>query len=59
MMEILILYYSLHGHTAEMARLVARGVDEVPGAAARIRTVPPVSDGLDQRPAGGARAMKP
>lgn len=49
MMEILVLYYSLHGHTAEMARLVARGVDEVSGASARIRTVPPVSDGLDHR----------
>lgn len=44
-----MLYYSLHGHTAEMARLVARGVDEVRGASARIRTVPPVSDGLDHR----------
>jgi len=49
MMEILVLYYSLHGHTAEMARLVARGVDEVTGATARIRTVPPVSDGIDHR----------
>ena len=49
MMEILVLYYSLHGHTAEMARLIARGVDEVTGAAARIRTVPPVSDGVDHR----------
>ena len=49
MTEILVLYYSLHGHTAEMARLVARGVDEVQGASARIRTVPPVSDGLHHR----------
>ena len=49
MMEILVLYYSLHGHTAEMARLVARGVDEVAGTAARIRTVPPVSDGINHR----------
>lgn len=41
--EILVLYYSRHGATAEMARLVARGVDAVAGCAARIRTVPPVS----------------
>lgn len=45
-MEILVLYYSLHGHTAQMARLVARGVEEIEGVSARIRTVPPVSDGL-------------
>ena len=45
-MEILVLYYSLHGHTAQMARLVARGVEEIDGVSARIRTVPPVTDGL-------------
>lgn len=43
-MDILVLYYSLHGHTADMAREVARGVEQAPGAAARLRTVPPVSD---------------
>lgn len=43
MMEILILYYSRTGGTAEMARQVARGVEEVEGMAARLRTVPPVS----------------
>jgi NAD(P)H dehydrogenase (quinone) len=41
--EVLVLYYSRHGAVAEMARLVARGVGEVPNAAARLRTVPPVS----------------
>jgi NAD(P)H dehydrogenase (quinone) len=49
MMEILVLYYSLHGHTAAMARQIARGIDELQGASARLRTVPPVSDGLQQR----------
>lgn len=39
---ILILYYSRHGATAEMARLVARGV-EAAGVEARLRTVPSVS----------------
>ena len=41
--EVLVLYYSRHGSVAAMARLVARGVDEVPGMSARLRTVPPVS----------------
>jgi NAD(P)H dehydrogenase (quinone) len=43
-MEILVLYYSRHGATREMARNVARGVESVPGAVARLRTVPPVRD---------------
>jgi NAD(P)H dehydrogenase (quinone) len=38
--EILILYYSRHGATAELARLVAHGIESVPGMAARVRTVP-------------------
>lgn len=38
-----MLYYSVHGHTAEMARHIARGVEEVDGAVARVRTVPPVN----------------
>lgn len=48
-MEILVLYYSLHGHTAAMARQIARGIDEVENASARLRTIPPVSDGVQQR----------
>ena len=40
MPEILILYYSRHGATAELARQVARGVDGVAGCRARLRTVP-------------------
>ncbi len=43
MAEILVLYYSRHGTTAEMARLVARGVEQVEGMQARLRTVPEVS----------------
>ena len=43
MPEILVLFYSRYGATAELARQVARGIDSVPGAAARLRTVPPVS----------------
>ena len=43
MNEILVLYYSRTGAVRQMAQLVARGVDSVPGASARIRTVPAVS----------------
>jgi NAD(P)H dehydrogenase (quinone) len=39
---VLVLYYSRSGSTAALARQVARGVESA-GAAARIRTVPPVS----------------
>jgi NAD(P)H dehydrogenase (quinone) len=40
MPDILVLYYSRQGATAELARLVARGVDGVAGCRARLRTVP-------------------
>jgi NAD(P)H dehydrogenase (quinone) len=43
MAEILVLYYSRHGATAELARHVVRGIEAVAGATARLRTVPPVS----------------
>lgn len=43
MTDILVLYYSQSGSVAEMARLIARGIESVPGAAARIRTVPKVA----------------
>lgn len=40
---ILVLYYSRYGATAKMAQLLARGVEQVSGIEARIRTVPSVS----------------
>ncbi len=43
MADILILYYSRYGATAEMACRIARGVEEIPGIQAVLRTVPPVS----------------
>ncbi len=43
MAEILVLYYSRNGAVREMAQLIARGVGQVPGALARLRTVPPVA----------------
>ena len=43
MTEILVLYYSHGGAVREMAQLVARGVETVHGAKARLRTVPKIS----------------
>lgn len=58
MAEILVLYYSRSGSTAELARHVCRGVESVPGATAKLRTVPPVSAESEGRaqlvPASGA-----
>ncbi len=46
--EILVLYYSPGGTTAEMANIIARGVEEVEGMQARVRTVPNVSPTSEQ-----------
>jgi NAD(P)H dehydrogenase (quinone) len=43
MNEILVLYYSRYGATAQMAQHIAVGIESVRDCAARIRTVPPVS----------------
>jgi NAD(P)H dehydrogenase (quinone) len=43
MNDILVLYYSRGGHTAQLARLIARGIEEIPGMRARLRQVPPVA----------------
>ncbi|HUD43058.1 MAG TPA: NAD(P)H:quinone oxidoreductase [Dokdonella sp.] len=43
MSEILVLHYSRTGKVAQLARLVARGVAEVAGMQARLRSVPPVA----------------
>ncbi|RJG08462.1 NAD(P)H:quinone oxidoreductase [Massilia cavernae] len=40
---ILVLYYSRHGATRKLAELIAQGIESVPGAEARLRTVPAVS----------------
>jgi NAD(P)H dehydrogenase (quinone) len=39
---ILVLYYSRHGSTRQLAKLIARGVEST-GMRALVRTVPPVS----------------
>ena len=38
-----MLFYSRHGAVASMADCIARGIELVPGMAARLRTVPPVA----------------
>ena len=43
MQEVLVLYYSHRGSVRALAEMIARGIDSVPGASARLRTVPRVS----------------
>jgi NAD(P)H dehydrogenase (quinone) len=62
MSYVLVLYYSRHGATAEMARHLARGIEEA-GLEARVRTVPAVSTVCeavaDSVPASGAPYAEP
>lgn len=48
MTEILVLFYSRKGSTAELARQVCRGVESVAGARARLRTVAQVTTAIEQ-----------
>ncbi len=41
--DVLVLYYSASGAVAEMAQHVARGIEQIDGMQARLRTVPKVS----------------
>ena len=43
MSDILVLYYSRGGSVARLARQIARGIGEVEGMQARLRTLPPVA----------------
>lgn len=45
--EILIVCHSVHGNTLAMAREVARGVESVDGAVARLRSVAPLTSAID------------
>lgn len=55
---ILVLYYTRYGATGKMARLIARGVEQLEGMEARLRTVPAVSPATEKTeaevPAEGA-----
>jgi NAD(P)H dehydrogenase (quinone) len=46
MSDILVLYYSVGGSVRRMAELIAEGIERVPGAAARLRTVPRISTNI-------------
>ena len=59
MQEILVLYYSHYGAVKQMAQLIARGIEQVPGARARIRTVPKVSAVCEAVETGGPDAGAP
>jgi NAD(P)H dehydrogenase (quinone) len=50
MAEILVLYYSRGGATAELARQVCRGIESVAGARSRLRTVPGVTAQSEEAP---------
>ena len=43
MSKVLVLYYSRYGTTQKMAQFIARGVEQVNGVEAVIRTVPSIS----------------
>ncbi|MGH8032658.1 MAG: NAD(P)H:quinone oxidoreductase [Luteimonas sp.] len=43
MPDVLIVYYSRGGSVAKLARHIARGVGEIDGMTARVRSVPPVA----------------
>ncbi len=47
MIDVLVLVHSVHGNTLALAREIARGVESVDGAAARLRGVPPITSALD------------
>ncbi len=49
MTEILVLYYSRHGGTRNIARLIARGI-EAKGAVAKLRTVPEIASAGEPLP---------
>ena len=46
--QILVVYYSVHGATEGMARLIARGVESVDGVQSKLRTVSPIAKHDDQ-----------
>ncbi|MFI4956317.1 MAG: NAD(P)H:quinone oxidoreductase [Gammaproteobacteria bacterium] len=49
--DILVLYYSELGGTQALAEAIAAGIESVPGAAARIRTVPALYTAQESAPA--------
>ena len=54
MHSILVLYYSRHGSTRQLARQIARGIEQVAGCEAVLRTVADLGDDgkIQQQPSG-------
>jgi NAD(P)H dehydrogenase (quinone) len=50
MANILVLYYSVHGSTAALAREICHGIESVSGAQSTLRTVPAVSASSEAAP---------
>src|ERR1700691_2807934 len=50
MAEVLVVYYSRDGSTAELARQACRGIESIPGASATLRTVPAVTASSEAAP---------
>jgi NAD(P)H dehydrogenase (quinone) len=50
--EILVLYYSHHGSVRELASHIGRGIEQVAGVIARLRTVPKISTVCEATEAG-------
>ncbi len=42
-LTLLVLYYSRHGATRQLAQFIAQGIESVPNCEARLRTVPTIS----------------
>jgi NAD(P)H dehydrogenase (quinone) len=51
MSEVLVLYYSRSGATAELARQACRGIEAIAGARATLRTVPALTASNEAPPA--------
>lgn len=58
MSHVLVLYYSHHGSTKNLAYKIAQGV-EMAGASALLRTVPTVSDNVQQKQAAVPQSGDP
>ncbi|MEC9376233.1 MAG: NAD(P)H:quinone oxidoreductase [Pseudomonadota bacterium] len=47
MIKILVLYYSKNGSTEKLAEQIARGVHKIPNCEAKLRTVMPIKENLN------------
>ena len=59
MVEVLVVYYSREGSTAELARQACRGIESIDGASATLRTVPAVSASSEAAPQAVPRLRRP